>query len=202
MNKETVIKQLRKHKLERLRSGRSRDAAVLIPLVNDADGELSVLFEVRNRSIVQGGEICFPGGRIEKNELPETAVIRETCEELKLTADNISIIAPMFVMNGINDSMLYSYLGSLSDYACSYSADEVEEVFTVSIDRLLSMRPKQSTADFVFSAPPDFHYELVPGGRNYHWARRRKQYYFYETEHGVIWGITGEILFNFLEKLR
>lgn len=202
MNTENITKLLGKHKLERLKSGNSRDAAVLIPLVNDDNGELSVLFEVRNHNIVQGGEICFPGGRIEKNESPEAAVIRETCEELKLTADNINIIAPMFVMNGINDSMLYSYLGSLPDYAYSYSDDEVEEVFTVSIDRLLSMKPKQSTADFVFAAPPDFHYELVPGGKDYHWARRRKQYYFYETEHGVIWGITGEILYNFLEMLR
>lgn len=202
MNKESVLKILGKHKLERLKAGKARDAAVLIPLVNDSGGELSVLFEIRNRSIVQGGEICFPGGRIETGESPETAVIRETCEELMLKPEDVDIIAPMFVMNGISDSLLYSYLGSIPDYQNSFSKDEVEEVFTVSIDKLLSMKPKQSTADFVFGKPDDFHYELVPGGRDYHWAKRTKQYYFYETEHGVIWGITGEILYNFLEKLR
>ena len=52
-----------------------RENAVLIPLV-DREGELSILFEVRQAGIRQGGEICFPGGMIEKNESPVEAAVR------------------------------------------------------------------------------------------------------------------------------
>ena len=58
-----------------------RKNAVLIPLV-ETGGELSILFEVRQTGIRQGGEICFPGGGIEENETAEEAAVREASEEL------------------------------------------------------------------------------------------------------------------------
>lgn len=194
--------RFRDHRFERLKAPRPRDAAVLIPIVTDADGALSVLFEVRSRKIIQGGEVCFPGGRVEKGEDPEETVIRETIEELKVDRSDIEIISPLFIMNGISDSLIYSYLGSIKNYKQSFSADEVENVFAVSLDELMITEPKQSTADFIFSNPDDFHYELIPGGRDYKWSRRIKNYYFYETPYGVIWGMTGEILHGFIEKLK
>ena len=190
------------HKLERLKAVRARDAAVLIPIVEDEIKGTSILFEVRSRKIVQGGEVCFPGGRVEQGETPKETVIRETAEELCIDEQDISIIAPMFAMNGISDSFIYSYLGSIADYKQTYSPDEVDSIFTISLEELIRMKPKHSRADFVFGMPSDFHYELVPGGRDYHWSKRVKDYYFYETEYGVIWGITGELLHGFIEQLK
>ena len=37
--------------------------AVVLPLL-ERDGEMHILFEVRSPGISQGGEVCFPGGRI------------------------------------------------------------------------------------------------------------------------------------------
>ncbi len=199
---EKLQNDFKDHKLERLKARKARDAAILIPLVEDEDGEVSVLFEVRSRRIIQGGEICFPGGRVEKGEKPEDTVIRETAEELSIPEDSIKLIAPMFAMNGISDSFIFSYLGSIADYKHTYSEDEVGSVFTLSIKELLKTEPKHSQAEFVFNKPDDFHYELVPGGIDYHWAKRIKDYYFYETEHGIIWGMTGEMLHSFIEKVR
>ena len=42
-------------------------AAVMIPLV-ESEGKLHILFELRNSKIQQGGEVCFPGGRVEPGE--------------------------------------------------------------------------------------------------------------------------------------
>jgi coenzyme A diphosphatase NUDT7 len=54
--------------------------AVLVPLI-EIDGELNLIYEVRSNSIAQPGEISFPGGRIEDDESPMEAAIRETSEE-------------------------------------------------------------------------------------------------------------------------
>ena len=202
MKLDILQNNFKDHALERLKAKKARDAAVLIPLVEDAEGNTSVLFEVRSHKIIQGGEICFPGGRVEKHEKPEAAAVRETAEELMIDEADISLIAPMFAMNGISDSFIFSYLGSIAGYKQTYSEDEVDSIFMLSIDELLRMEPKHSQADFVFGMPNDFHYELVPGGRDYHWTKRSKDYYFYETEHGVIWGMTGEILHSFIERVR
>lgn len=49
---------LSNHKLDK-----SRDAAIVIPLVREEDQSLSVLFEVRALTLrSQPGEVCFPGG--------------------------------------------------------------------------------------------------------------------------------------------
>ena len=202
MDIANVEKNFRSHKFRRLKASKARDAAVMIPLVTDADGALGILFEVRSRKIIQGGEICFPGGRIDEGEKPMETVIREAHEELEIPEENIDIIAPMFIMNGISDSLIYAYLGSIRDYKQSFSEDEVENVFILSLDELISMEPKESTAEFVFSMPEDFHYELVPGGRDYSWAKRSKNYYFYETPYGVIWGMTAELLYSFISELK
>ena len=48
-----------------------RAYAVLVPLV-EQNGELCLLYEVRARTLRrQPGEVCFPGGLMEKGESPE-----------------------------------------------------------------------------------------------------------------------------------
>ena len=43
-------------RFEHIKAAGARDAAVLIPLIEDGSGRLSVLFEVRSSNIRQGGE--------------------------------------------------------------------------------------------------------------------------------------------------
>ena len=50
----------------------------------------------------------------------------------------------------------------------------------------------------VVSTPEDFPYELLPGGRNYPWHHIPRKFYFYETDGGVIWGITAQLLYHCL----
>ena len=157
----------------------ARNAAVMIPLVRLTEPfskssesfdlkNAGILFEVRSIRIGQGGEICFPGGRIEPRENPEDAAVRETAEELLVPEGNVECIAPMHVLSGPGGSEITSYLGAIHGYRGTYSTP----------------------------------YELIPGGRDYPWQNIPRTMYFYRTDEGVIWGLTAEVLYHFLEWLR
>ncbi|MGZ4112577.1 MAG: NUDIX hydrolase, partial [Tumebacillaceae bacterium] len=90
-----------------------REAAVLVPLI-EQDGEIHVLFEVRAQSLRrQPGEICFPGGRLEQQDgsASETA-IRETCEELGLRKEQIELVGELDVLVG-HSQLIYSFVGQI-----------------------------------------------------------------------------------------
>lgn len=193
--------EYKKHSFERILPLGAIRAAVLMPLTEE-DGKIRLLFEVRSKNINQGGEICFPGGRIEENESPQEAAVRETREELLIKEENIRIIAPMYKMLGPAGADIFSYLGFIENYSGTFSGSEAAGVFSISVKELLSIEPKTSEVLFVQTPQPGFCYELIPNGRDYPWADIRRKYYFYETRHGIIWGMTGELLHGFLESIR
>lgn len=189
------------HRLERISFNKRRDAAVLIPLVL-RDGRLQILFEVRNDGIRQGGEVCFPGGRIEKGELPEQAARRETAEELQIPEEKVEVLGPMHSHLGPGGAMVTSYLGILHGYSDTFRGEEVSRVFRIPLDWLLSYCPEIYHADMVIRPREDFPTELIEkDGKPYPWQSIVRNYYFYKTEHAVIWGVTAELLYHFLEAV-
>ena len=202
MNPQFLKNQYAGHGFEFIKIPGTIDASVLIPLVENEKGELCVLFEIRSGRIRQGGEICFPGGRVETGETPEATVVRECVEELCIEAGQLDLIAPMFTLIGVGGAFIYSYLGSISGYTGRYSKDEVASVFMLPVEELLSIEPEISKGFYQVELPEDFHYGLIPGGRAYQWRKPPKYLYFYETPYGVIWGMTAELLHAFLEDVR
>ena len=100
---------------------RHRYFSVLMPFV-EKDGVLHLLFERRSRTMEsQPGEICFPGGHVEKGEDPLLCALRETEEETGILATSIEVIGPADTIFGYANYMLYSYAGIISyeDYCCS-----------------------------------------------------------------------------------
>ena len=174
-----------------------RKNAVLIPLVEE-EGELCILFEVRQAGIRQGGEICFPGGKIEENETVEEAAVRETAEELLIPRENIEVIAPMHTMSGPGGARISSCIGILHDYKGTFSKQEVDHVFTVPVSWFASYEPRVSSGAMKVETPEDFPYEFLPGGRDYPWRSIPRKFYFYESRGGVIWGITAQLLYHCL----
>jgi 8-oxo-dGTP pyrophosphatase MutT (NUDIX family) len=177
-----------------------RENAVLIPLVEAEEG-LSVLFEVRQAAIRQGGEICFPGGRVESGETARSAAVRETSEELLIPQENIEWIAPMHAMSGPGGARISSGLGLLHGYEGTCSEAEVARVFTVPLGWFAENPPRVCTGAMVVETGEDFPYELLPGGRNYPWHKIPRTFYFYEYRGEVIWGITAELLYHCLKAL-
>ncbi len=199
---ELTLSKLKEHRNERIYPAPKRNAAVMIPLV-EREHALHILFEVRSREIRQGGEICFPGGHIEPGETRAMTAVRETCEELLLEPSQVELLAPMHTMsNGPRGAEISSFVGILHDFTDTRSADEVERIFLIPLESLLSMQPLIYEGKLQTALPEDFPYALIPGGRNYPWSGVSKRYYFYETENGIIWGMTAELLYHFLETVR
>lgn len=178
-----------------------REAAVLLPLVRTPEG-CDLLFEVRSPGIRQGGEICFPGGSVEKSETSEEAAARETREELLLARESVSVLAPLHVIQGPGGRKVTSFLGLLSDYQGTFSKDEVARILRIPLRELLGAKPERAQADVTPRPPENFPFDRIPGGRNYPWQSVPRTYYFYDTPEGTIWGMTAELLYLFLSDLQ
>jgi coenzyme A diphosphatase NUDT7 len=200
MNAQAMMK-LRQADPERIRPGGGRDAAVLIPLIRAKSG-YEVLFEVRKKTIHQGGEICFPGGRIDPSETAADAAARETCEELGITRNQIKVITPLHQIIGPGNVIVTSYLGELTSYEGSYSEKEVDHTFSVPLSYFIKYRPNCYDAEMKIMTPEDFPYEKIPGGKDYRFRKIPHPIWFYETEEGTIWGMTAELLYRAVEKMR
>lgn len=178
-----------------------RGAAVVIPLVSD-EHVLSVLLEVRAANLdVQPGEVCLPGGRIEKGEEPLDAAIRETCEELLVEPGQIEILGSMGHLEGPGGQPLFVFVATLDGYEGTYSPAEVDRTFCISLDWLVRHVPTVYRVAYEPRFPDNFPWKLVPGGREYPWRPRFHEVPFYEETNPLVWGITARVLKTFVDKL-
>lgn len=180
-------------------------SAVILPLLT-VGGELSVLFEVRSSQLAwQPGEICFPGGRIEDSDPgPAEAAARETCEELGLCADNLSLLGPLDYLVSPIGVIIYPFVGYIArPAAITPSAGEVAATFTVPLRYFLENEPLTAEMEVATRPLPGFPVELVSGDYPLGW-RRRAVYpvLFYEYGGHVIWGLTARVVYNFVEICR
>lgn len=178
-------------------------ASVLIPLVKD-NGKYCILFELRSKKMRnQPGEISFPGGKIEDNETPEEACIRETCEEIGTNEANIDIISPLDVYVSHANLIIHPYLGVIKDISnLNVNKDEVDHVFLVPIDYLMEYDPNVYTNDVKVIPKENFPYDKIPNKEKYEFAQGEYPVLFYEYKDYVIWGITARILENFLNFIK
>ena len=184
-----MFKHLNTRIPKRIEQEKDKVSAVLIPLIKKNDG-YHILFEVRsNKLSQQPGEICFPGGRRERDETSMEASIRETCEELLISESNIKLYGPLDYFLSPAGLRIDPYLGELVNYDGQYSNDEVSEIFTVPLA-------------FFQNTPPKCYYNKVPGGREYPWARGEYEVLFYEYDGHIIWGLTAKILYYNLKMIQ
>jgi 8-oxo-dGTP pyrophosphatase MutT (NUDIX family) len=117
----------------------SRRAAVLVPILLD-DGEARVVYTVRKGDLAEhAGQISFPGGSAEPSDasLMETA-LREAEEEIDLSRGLVEVIGELEEMYiPPSDFRVSPFVGLLPARAeLVLAPDEVEEIFTVSLETL------------------------------------------------------------------
>jgi 8-oxo-dGTP pyrophosphatase MutT (NUDIX family) len=161
-----------------------RPAAVLVPVIQREPEATLLLTERTSGMRSHGGQIAFPGGRIDPEDAgPEAAALREAEEEIGLTADFVETLC----------------LGPDYLTGSGYHVAPVIAVVRPGFD--LRVNPAE-VADVIRSAA------LVPDGTRpttiaaaaYGRAATR---YFFEMPYGdrYIWGITAGILRVLYERL-
>lgn len=180
----------------------AKQSAVLLPLL-EIEEELHILLEIRSGLLKsQPGEICFPGGAIERGETPEQAAARETAEELCLAKNKIEVLAPLNILYTPAGVTVFSYLGVLKQYQGTFSRDEVAEVFTIPLTWLLEHEPECYKTKILTVPDNDFPFEAIPGGRDYHWRQGTYKVLFYQYQDRVIWGMTAKLLYSFIKRYK
>lgn len=181
-----------------------KQSAVLLPLL-DIQDETHVLFEVRSMQMrSQPGDICFPGGRIDKEDKdPQETAIRETTEELGINAGNIQSIIPLDYV--VNDSgrIIYPFVGELLNHEqIILNQAEVSEVFTVPLNYFLETKPEVYKVHFQVQPEKNFPFDLIVGGKDYKWNSGHIHELFYKYNGKVIWGLTAKILTHFIHLIK
>lgn len=179
-------------------------SSVLVPLIKK-DNRIEVLFEKRAKALRrQSGEICFPGGRWEETDGSEWATaVREASEELQIPKESVSYAGDLDVIVTHSQQLIYPFVGFISNpEQIRPNPFEVEEVFTVELNRLLAANPQCHEVSMRVVPGKDFPYHLIPHGRQYPWRGMKVEQYFYEFDGYVIWGLTGRILKHFLDTIQ
>lgn len=177
--------------------------SVMIPLIK-RKGEIHLLFEKRAMTLRnQPGEISFPGGRIEKNESPWDAAIRETCEELLIEEKDLEIYSEGDFLVNPYAAIIYSFIGEIKKdfYEIIPSKAEVESIFTVPLSFFMETEPKAYSINLNVNRSDDFPYHLIPNGRDYKFKRGREEVLFYQYKGQIIWGFTAKMTRRFIERI-
>lgn len=194
MNKNRIL--LREHYFE---------SAVMLCIAN-IGGKDCFILEKRAKNIRQAGEISFPGGKKDKADksFKETA-IRETMEELQIKRNKISNISKL--------GLLVTPLGVLIEcYICklnienldeiNYNRDEVEKLLAVPIEFFMKTEAVKGEVEICNKAKFDIKKYNFPERYENDWRIPNRYVYIYMFEEEPIWGMTAEIICDFIKTLK
>ena len=153
-------------------------AAVLIPIF-DEDGEARVILTRRASHLrSHRHEVAFPGGRIDADETPLQAALREAEEEIALDVSQVEVLgqlAPLATLS--SSSSITPFVGVLSSRPeVKPNPSEVERVFDIALADLL--------ADGIYR---EERWD-IPG------VADDRPVLFFELEEDLVWGATARIL--------
>lgn len=159
-------------------------AAVLLGVVARADG-LHVLLTRRIEGLRQhGGQVSFPGGRVDAGDADAVAAaLRETYEEVRIEPSLVKPIGyldPLVTITGFRIMPVVARLDP--DYVAVPDPREVAEVFEAPLDFLLDARNRHRL---------DFEH-----------AGRLRQVWEYRYPSQRIWGATASMLVNLADRLE
>jgi len=167
-----------------LAGGVSAEAAVLAGLVPRSDGTRVVLTRRNDSLRHHGGQVSFPGGRIEPSDADAAAAaLRESCEEIALPAAQASVLGyldPFLTVSGFRVTPVVAVIDPA--FVAVPQPDEVAEVFEVPLAFLMDPGNLRSI-DIEFRGRPRRVLE-------YAWPGQR------------IWGATAAILLNLRRRLE
>jgi 8-oxo-dGTP pyrophosphatase MutT (NUDIX family)/GNAT superfamily N-acetyltransferase len=161
-------------------NGRGRPSAVLVLLFPDADGEARVLLTARQPHLAShAGEVSFPGGRADENDVdPIATALREAAEEVGLDP----------VACGLR------VIGGLEVFALTVSGYRITPVVALA-ERRPECRPAPDEVARIVEAPVEAFLPAAPVELEERTIRERLiRYGVYPVEGERVWGATARML--------
>jgi len=161
-----------------------RPSAVLVLFADDDNGDAGVLLTRRSTALRNhSGEMSFPGGRIDGDETPIEAALREAYEEVGLDPASVEIIGELnHLATVVSRSHIVPIVArTQSQVALAPASHEVERVLWVPL------------AEFIRTDTYRAERWTVPWGE--------RVLYFYELDDETVWGATAHVLTDLLKRL-
>lgn len=159
-----------------------REAAVLVPLVNRTTGLNVLLIQRTEAPDAHGGQIAFPGGKLEAHDRgPADAALRETHEETGLAREFVEV------------------LGFLDAYRTG-TRFEIAPVVAL-VEEGFTLVPEPLEVAEIFEVPLAF--LMNPANHRTDsrvWNGKRRHFYAMPYGERYIWGATAGILRNMFER--
>ncbi|WP_429923768.1 CoA pyrophosphatase [Agrobacterium vitis] len=169
--------------LLKLEGLRLKDAAVLVPVVDDGDDARIILTQRTATMRKHSGQIAFPGGGIDAEDAsPEAAALREAEEEIGLDPRFVETVGrlPQYLAGtGFRITPVLAVVQP--GFHLTINPDEVADVFEVPLSFL--MDPDNHRRDSKVFNGTTRHFYVMPYGERH------------------IWGITAGILRTLYERL-
>ncbi len=181
--------------------------AVLCPFVSkpSRDGELYLLFEIRAAGIRQGGEVCFPGGRVEPGESDIECALRETEEELSIPRNEIEILGRIDYIYNQKGFLLRPILGKISAAGFDQikpSPAEVADIFITPLDFFRNTKPDIYQYPLNPAPPENFPYDKIGVPPSYPWSSGLVEVPVWYWQNHAVWGMTARITREIIRGLR
>jgi 8-oxo-dGTP pyrophosphatase MutT (NUDIX family) len=158
-------------------------SAVLVPLVETETG-LSIILTQRTAHLNHhAGQICFPGGRCDTQDVSFTmTALRETEEEIGISKEFIEVVGFLENYQTLTGFMITPVVGFIkSGFQLQPDAFEVAEIFELPLAFLLDSAN---------------HYQ-----ESHEYQGVTRDYYVIPFQKRKIWGATAGILVNFAQRL-
>lgn len=182
--------------------GKYNKSAIMI-LLYEKDGKDHIIYEQRAFTLRhQPGDICFPGGRIEGEESPKEAAIREVIEELGVKEEDIEYLGEMDFFISPYGSIMYPFVARLHASHINPNKDEVDNIFMVPLDFFEDNQPEVHEININPEIKDSFPFHRINGGRAYKFSKGKMLQYFYSYENYNIWGFTALITKSFWDIVK
>jgi 8-oxo-dGTP pyrophosphatase MutT (NUDIX family) len=153
-----------------------KEAAVLVSFLHREDQPNLVLTRRTLSLSNHKGQIAFPGGKIDKEDLsPSHAAIREANEEIGVSHEQVKVLGKLPLYQTVTGYNITPIVGELfPPFIFKKAEDEVDEIFELPVEFMMDVKnfKKESI--------------IYEGERREFWALPFNDYY--------IWGATAAIL--------
>lgn len=165
-----------------LRGNASREAAVLMGITDRP--EPGIILTVRREHLrTHAGQIAFPGGRVEVDEDPVSAALREAHEEILLEPAKVDLVGTIEPYRTVTGYVVTPVLGVVPpDLPLEPHEHEVAELFEAPLAYVLD--PANQRWQSALSRGRERHYYEIM------WNERR------------IWGATAALIVNLSRRLQ